>query len=564
MEYGRNIIFLSPKGGLILAEKGKQVYGTSRNSDKENITNLITVNAAGDFAPPLTIFKFDRLPASYVNKAPTGWSLGKSENGWMTAKTFFEYFANVLHPFFVEKGYEFPIIIFLDGHSSHLSLQLSEFCREKKIIVACLLANTTHILQPLDVAVFFPMECKWRKAVKKWRYEHEGRDISKQEVPELLKQILDDNSLRPAIIQGFRRCGLYPFDPNSVDYSKCLTPLTNSNDITNSNNKSDEEAAEPVTNQQSHFEYLETKIDFSVLETFRQHYANHTSPEINLLPLYKVWVKFKTDALNEAIIVDVENDIMEFSFPEFDILFPDLSTIDQKAEEKITILPEQVESEVELTTGSVNLLDNKNNEQTKTETQFSENKKITILSDIKIYPVSDQMEDRGNNRCKSEENINVSAERSLKRAILGDILVFPTRPNTPNKKKCKTHLPSVLTSDQWIAVTEKKEREKQQMLAEKEERKRKREDKKQKSLENKLSQQKKKATAAMQIEGNKESKQKEGSECTNVNEEGLNSLEKPSVLTDNDLKPGVYVIVKYDDSFYPGKIKKREKKENIW
>ncbi|KAJ8939849.1 hypothetical protein NQ318_011857 [Aromia moschata] len=36
----------------VLAEKGKPVYGTSANSDKENITTLITINANGEFAPP--------------------------------------------------------------------------------------------------------------------------------------------------------------------------------------------------------------------------------------------------------------------------------------------------------------------------------------------------------------------------------------------------------------------------------------------------------------------------------------------------------------------------------
>ncbi|KAJ8944743.1 hypothetical protein NQ314_009396 [Rhamnusium bicolor] len=114
--------FLNPKGNCVIAEKGKHCYGVSSNNDKENVTTLITVNAL-DFAPSLTIFKFDRLPASYTKVAPPGWGLGKSKNSWMTSETFFEYFTNVFYPYLLGKQYKLPVIIFLDGHSSHLSPQ---------------------------------------------------------------------------------------------------------------------------------------------------------------------------------------------------------------------------------------------------------------------------------------------------------------------------------------------------------------------------------------------------------------------------------------------------------
>lgn len=39
-----------------------------------------------------------------------------------------------------------------------------------------------------------------------------------------------------------------------------------------------------------------------------------------------------------------------------------------------------------------------------------------------------------------------------------------------------------------------------------------------------------------------------------------NGLEKSFVLSDKDLKPGAYVILRYDNNFYPGKIKNRARK----
>lgn len=85
---------------------------------------------------------------------PKEWGVGKSSNGWMTPDCFFEYFTNVFVPFFMEKEVTFPITVFVVGHRSHLTLHLSRFFWENKVILVALPPNATHILQTLDVAVF--------------------------------------------------------------------------------------------------------------------------------------------------------------------------------------------------------------------------------------------------------------------------------------------------------------------------------------------------------------------------------------------------------------------------
>ena len=151
-------VYLAPKGGLVIAEKGKPTYDVFTSSDKENITTLFTVNAAGEIAPPLTVFKYERLPQACLAKAPPGWGIGKSENGWMTYIAFYEYFANVFNKYLQDENIKKPVIVFLDGHISHMSYCLSAFCKQQQIILCCLPPNATHILQPLDVAVFAPLK----------------------------------------------------------------------------------------------------------------------------------------------------------------------------------------------------------------------------------------------------------------------------------------------------------------------------------------------------------------------------------------------------------------------
>lgn len=109
---------LAPKIGVVLGPRGRHVYDERTASDKENVTTLFAVNASGMFAPPLTIFKYDRIPSNVAKSAPKHWGIGKSENGWMTAECFFEYITNVFVPFVREKQIPFPIVIFVDGHVS--------------------------------------------------------------------------------------------------------------------------------------------------------------------------------------------------------------------------------------------------------------------------------------------------------------------------------------------------------------------------------------------------------------------------------------------------------------
>lgn len=124
-------------------------------------------------------------------------------------------------PFLLKSEIQRPVILFLDGHMSHYSLHLSKFCREQKIILISLYPNSTHIIQPLDVAVFGPLKSKWKKIVQQWRIDY-NREISKYDVPLALSKIIQNTEMIHNIQAGFLATGLYPFNPNNVDYKKII------------------------------------------------------------------------------------------------------------------------------------------------------------------------------------------------------------------------------------------------------------------------------------------------------------------------------------------------------
>nr|CAI5865741.1 unnamed protein product [Callosobruchus analis] len=65
----------------------------------------------------------------------------------------------------MENCIKLPVLLFLDGHKSHINMELSKFCSEKGILLCCLLPSATHILQPCDVAIFKCLKNQWKKTV---------------------------------------------------------------------------------------------------------------------------------------------------------------------------------------------------------------------------------------------------------------------------------------------------------------------------------------------------------------------------------------------------------------
>uniref|UniRef100_A0A1B0DMQ7 DDE-1 domain-containing protein n=1 Tax=Phlebotomus papatasi TaxID=29031 RepID=A0A1B0DMQ7_PHLPP len=254
---------LAPTGELVLAPAGRHVYVESRNSDKENITTLFSVNASGTFAPPLTLYKYARLPAAAALSAPSFWALGKTDSGWMTSVSFYEYIANVFLPYLDEQQIEKPIIVFLDGHRSHLTLQLSKLCRDNGIILVALYPNSTHILQPLDVAVFKPIKSRWKALKRQWRIDHNGEEVTKFNLPSILNMVIQENQMSSNVISGFRGTGLFPFNEDAVDYRKIIKRTSQST------LQQPENTDEVSENQNLPLTDFENKIDPQKLEDFR-------------------------------------------------------------------------------------------------------------------------------------------------------------------------------------------------------------------------------------------------------------------------------------------------------
>ena len=215
-------IQLCPKPEKVLATKGaRSVYKVVDANEKESLTVLFMFAADGTQAPPMVMYKYaERIPKKVSQNCPSGWGIGVSDTGWMTTESFYEYITNVFYFWLVKNKVQFPVIIYLDGHSSHISVPLASFCREKGIELISLFPNATHIMQPLDISFFHPFKETWKKTVPRWKIQNNVSRVTKELFPAVLKECLDSFvGQKKAVVSGFRASGLLPFDCDAIDYN---------------------------------------------------------------------------------------------------------------------------------------------------------------------------------------------------------------------------------------------------------------------------------------------------------------------------------------------------------
>lgn len=214
--------YYCPKLGRVVAPKGaKNIYEVDAGDAKQNLTVMFTFSADGSVTPPMIIFPNKRLPQAVRDSVPTDWGYALTDNGWMKSETFLYYIEHVLHAYLVRTSVTLPIILFVDGHRTHLTYEVSQLCSNLKIILVALYPNATRILQPADVASFRPLKNLWRYGVLKWRRDHPHINLRKEDFAPILK--LAVSALTPqTIANGFKACGIYPWNSSAIDFTKCL------------------------------------------------------------------------------------------------------------------------------------------------------------------------------------------------------------------------------------------------------------------------------------------------------------------------------------------------------
>ncbi len=204
---------LEPKPPKTVHRKGdKQPYHITKGS-KSQVTVVACVNASGQYIPPMVIFARKTMnPELAVGEVP-GTVYGMSAKGWMTSIIFDKWFKR---HFLRYASAVRPIILLMDGHSSHYSPETIQLAAEEGVILFALPPNTTHLSQPLDKGVFGPFKVHWRQVCHDYRVSQPGRVVNIYSFNSLLSKAWMKSMTAVNIINGFKTTGIYPLNQDAV------------------------------------------------------------------------------------------------------------------------------------------------------------------------------------------------------------------------------------------------------------------------------------------------------------------------------------------------------------
>lgn len=168
----------------VLAKRGaKAVHETAAGSGRDYHTVLGTAAADGTRLPPYILYKGVHLYLRWTENGPAGSTYGVSQSGWMEADNFLEWFSKVFVPAVDHLLKTGQVVLFVDGHKSHLSLPLIRKAKEKGVHLYCLPPHCTHVLQPLDVGVYGPVKQEWKRILKEHKTTTMAANVTKEVFP---------------------------------------------------------------------------------------------------------------------------------------------------------------------------------------------------------------------------------------------------------------------------------------------------------------------------------------------------------------------------------------------
>ncbi len=97
-----------------------------------------------------------------------------------------------------------------------MTADLIKWASEKNIILFVLPPHTSHVLQPLDVAVFGSFKAIYYALVQEYMRRNIGTIVDRYNICEISSKAYAKSNTPANIISGFRRTGIYPLNPDVV------------------------------------------------------------------------------------------------------------------------------------------------------------------------------------------------------------------------------------------------------------------------------------------------------------------------------------------------------------
>ena len=122
-------------------------------------------------------------------------------------------------------------MVFLDGHSSHFSLELLQKARELDIKLIAYPAHCTHILQGLDVVCFAKLKRELADEIRNWNDSHQ-RGIQKRDFSGVFGCAYLRAFTPELVKSAWEAVGIHPYNPDIIPLDKLAPSETSTTQFT--------------------------------------------------------------------------------------------------------------------------------------------------------------------------------------------------------------------------------------------------------------------------------------------------------------------------------------------
>ena len=150
-------IKIVPSSDWTMEQQGAKHVEIVGKNDKEQITAVFS----GDFLPVQIIYKDKTGRCHPQYRFPTDWHVTHSPKHWSNEETMVQYITNIIVQYVeryrdvLEDETAAAVVIF-DNFKGQVTSTINDLLEQNNIHVCLLPANTTDLLQPLDIAVNKP------------------------------------------------------------------------------------------------------------------------------------------------------------------------------------------------------------------------------------------------------------------------------------------------------------------------------------------------------------------------------------------------------------------------
>ncbi|XP_054713749.1 uncharacterized protein LOC129223208 [Uloborus diversus] len=202
---------------LHVAPKGKRSGAKTVAAEQvKTVTAVCAMNPLGHYIPLYFIFDRKSENRQLLRGGPIGCDMAVTDKGYVDIPTFTKWLEHFIQH--TSPSLENTILLILDNHASHKSLEAVTSAKSKHIHLLTIPPHSSHKTQPLDRSFFGPLKCYYDVAVDQWNVANPVQTFDVYSVAVTFKIAFEKAATTTSAAQNFKSTGIFPFVPKIFEY----------------------------------------------------------------------------------------------------------------------------------------------------------------------------------------------------------------------------------------------------------------------------------------------------------------------------------------------------------